>query len=363
MIIRRLETYTTQSLSVVRAVAEDGSEGWGQMSPFNADISAMVFHRQIARHVLGQDAEPTEALVDRILGANLKFPGTYVLRALCGVETALWDLKAKREGRPVYALLGGQSRPIPCYGSSMRRDISPADEAQRLARRRQEQGFGAFKIKIGMDYGHDVDASAGRTEALIEAVRRELGDQVALLADANSGFAPQRAIAVGRLLEQHGYVHFEEPCPWWEYEQTAEVRAALDIDVTGGEQDFFMPAWKHMIAIRAVDIVQPDVCYMGGMIRTRQVAALAAQAGMLCVPHSANQSMVQVFTMHLALALPNFGRYMEYSIEDGNWHQGLYDPVPQVAEGQTRVSEEPGWGVRIRPDWLERAERQVSEVS
>ena len=103
-------------------------------------------------------------------------------------------------------------------------------------------------------------------------MRKALGDKVALLADANSGFSPKRAIEVGRLLEDNGISHFEEPCPYWELEQTKEVRDALDIDVTGGEQDCWLPVWRRMIEMRAVDIVQPDVCYVGGISRTLRVA-------------------------------------------------------------------------------------------
>ncbi|GIS88739.1 MAG: hypothetical protein CM1200mP18_14490 [Gammaproteobacteria bacterium] len=95
------------------------------------------------------------------------------------------------------------------------------------------------------------------------AVRKGLGDDVALLVDANSGFSPARAIEVGKMLEQYGVEHFEEPCPYWELEQTQTVTQALSLDVTGGEQDCEIPTWRRMIDMRAVDIVQPDVCYWG----------------------------------------------------------------------------------------------------
>src|SRR5690606_15422583 len=145
----------------------------------------------------------------------------------------------------------------------------------------------AFKFRVGAEAGHDVDEWPGRTEAIVPAVRRALGDGAALLVDANSGFTVRRAIAVGRLLQDHGVEHYEEPVPYWELEQTKEVRDALDLDVTGGEQDCWLPTWRQMIAMRAVDVVQPDVCYMGGIVRTLRVARLAGAAGLPCTPHSA----------------------------------------------------------------------------
>ena len=102
---------------------------------------------------------------------------------------------------------------------------------------RDRFGFDAFKFRIGAECGHDVDEWPGRTEEIVPAIRRALGPEVALLVDANSGFSPARAIEVGRLLEAEGVEHFEEPCPYWELEQTKQVADALSVPVTGGEQD------------------------------------------------------------------------------------------------------------------------------
>jgi L-alanine-DL-glutamate epimerase-like enolase superfamily enzyme len=143
------------------------------------------------------------------------------------------------------------------------------------------------------------------------------------------------------------------------------VREALALDVTGGEQDNYLPLWRHMIEMRAVDAVQPDVCYMGGIARTLRVARMAQAAGLPCTPHSANLSMVTLFTMHLLGAIPNAGPYLELSIEGPDyypWQEGLFVESPYgVRSGQVRIPEAPGWGVEIHPDWLARAEHQVSE--
>lgn len=150
--------------------------------------------------------------------------------------------------------------------------------AARLKVLRDVLGFDAFKIRVGSECGRDVYEWLLRTEEIISTIRKELGDDVTILADANSCYLPPRAIEVGRILEDHGYGHFEEPCPYWELEQTREVAEALDIDVSGGAQDCDIPTWRRMIEMRAVDIIQPDVCYLGGMARTLRVAALGAAA-------------------------------------------------------------------------------------
>ncbi len=363
MKIRQLETYTHGHLSFVVVRADDGGKGIGQISTYNADISATVFHRQVARHAVGAEiaaVADVEALLAGILEAEYKFPGSYVRRALGGLETALLDLLAKAAGRSVCELLGGRRRPIAAYGSSMRRDITPADEAARLVRLRDEKGFAAFKIRIGKVNGHDADAWRGRTDELVPAVRKALGDDVKLLVDANSCYTPAKAVEVGRMLEDNGVSHFEEPCPYWEYEWTAEVAAALDVPVAGGEQDCFLPAWRRMIAMRAVDIVQPDILYIGGVTRAAAVAAMAAEANMPCVPHSANLSLVTLFTLHLLAAIPNAGQHVEFSIEPNDWSQAAYRPRLEVRGGQVEMPPGAGWGVELDADWLAKSDRQVS---
>jgi len=144
------------------------------------------------------------------------------------------------------------------------------------------------------------------------------------------------------------------------------VTQALEIDVSGGEQDCDLPTWRRMIDMRAVDIPQPDVCYLGGISRTLRVCKMAEAAGLPVTPHCANLSMVTLFTMHLLRAIPNAGKYLEFAIEGPDyypWQEGLYVESPfGIVDGQAMVTDAPGWGVEISPEWLERAEYRVSEV-
>ena len=365
MTIAEIESFTNAWVGFVRVRTADGGEGWGQVSPYQADLTCEVLHRQVAPHALGADADDLAALGQRVLEAEHKFPGSYLCRALAGLDTALWDLRAKRAGVPVCALAGGAPRALPAYASSMRRDIGAREEADRLARLRERDGFTAFKVRVGRECGHDADEWPGRTEQVVPAVRRALGDAAALLVDANSAYTPARAIEVGRFLEQWGVRHFEEPCPYWELEWTAEVARALDLDVAGGEQDCFLWQWRRIVGLPAVDVVQPDVCYVGGFTRALAVAAMAADAGLPCVPHAANLSLVTTFAQHLLCAIPNAGPYLELSIEGPDyypWQGGLFDPAPAVVDGRLPAPSGPGWGVEINPRWLAAAARRRSTV-
>jgi L-alanine-DL-glutamate epimerase-like enolase superfamily enzyme len=364
MKIHRLETFANQFVCFVRLTADTGDVGWGQTSTYNADITATIFHRQVAPWALGADAADIAGLVRRVEEREHKFPGSYRCRALAGLDTALWDLHGRLQGKPVVELLGGRPRPLRAYASSMKRDITPEAEAQRLLRLRDTKGFDAFKWRVAAECGRDIDEWPGRTEAIVPIVARALGDSMAKLVDANGGYSPRRAIEVGRLLESEGVAHFEEPCPYWELEQTKSVTEALDLDVTGGEQDWDLATWRRMIDTRAVDVVQPDVMYMGGLSRTLAVAAMAADAGLPCTPHSANLSLVTICTMHLLGAIANPGKYLEFSIEGADyypWQEDLFlgDPFA-IRDGQVTIPSAPGWGVDINPAWLARAVHQVS---
>ncbi len=271
MKIASIETFSNEYVGFVRVRTIEGDEGWGQVSTYNADITTQIVHRHIAPHALGQDATDMDALVQLILEREHKFPGTYLYRALCGLDTALWDIHAKRAGKSVAQLLGSTKESFPVYASSMRRDISPEQEAERFVALKEEFGYQSFKFRIGRECGHDIDQWPGRTEEIVKTVRRALGDKVNFLVDANSAYTPQKAIETGRMLEDYGVSHFEEPCPYWELDWTKQVTEALSLDVSGGEQDSNMVVWKQMIDNKVVDIVQPDVCYMGGITRTLQV--------------------------------------------------------------------------------------------
>lgn len=365
MRIQKIETFSSEFVGFVRVTLEDGSEGWGQVSTYNSDITALVLHRQVAPYALGWDAFDLDGLMTLIPEKEHKFPGAYLRRAMGGVDTALWDLYGKREDKSVCELLGGTPRPFRVYGSSMRRDITPADEVERLKRLRDECGYDAFKVRVGSEYGHDADEWPGRSEEIIQAMGKAFGGKVDLLADANSCFTPGRAIEIGRMMEQNGFCHFEEPCPYWELEWTKEVTDTLDIDVTGGEQDCDLAHWRRMAAMRAVDVLQPDVLYIGGIARTLKVAELAKKHGLPCTPHSANLGLVTIFTLHLMGAIEAAGPYVEFSIEGFDyypWQKDLYDPFPVARDGKVEIPAAPGWGVEIRQDWLEKAAYQCSEL-
>jgi L-alanine-DL-glutamate epimerase-like enolase superfamily enzyme len=359
--ITSIETYVGGRVCVVRVATDDGLEGWGQTAPSEPEISAQVLHRLVARHFLGADPWDIAVLVDRCIRAEYKFLGTFLFRAIAGVDTAIWDLQGRATGKPVYQLLGGRARTrIPVYASSMSRESAPREEVDRLRRLIDQYGFRGGKLKIGVRNGRDAETVDGRTAELVRLARSVLGDGVALAADANGAYSPGQAVRVGRFLEEHGFYHLEEPCPSWEVDNIGYVARQLDLPVGAGEQEFSLEIVRRMMTERLVDVIQPDVGYVGGMTRARRVADLAEVFGIPCTPHSSNRSMVQIFTAHLVTASPACVQFQEWSIEDQEKDADIYTPVPQVRDGAIELDDTPGWGVTVRDSFLERAVRQAS---
>jgi len=369
--IKKLETFSNKFLSFVKITTDTNDIGWGQMSTYNADITSQIFHRQVSPWSIGFELDEEKPNfsdhLQIILEKEHKFPGSYLLRAISGLDTALWDLYGKIKEKPVASLIGGEPKKIRVYGSSMRRDITPNEESIRLCKLRDKLGITAFKFRVGSECGRDKDEWKGRSKDIVRTLSRDLGNKVDKLVDGNSCFSPESAIELGKFMKDYGITHFEEPCPYWEHDQTKKVKEALEIDVAGGEQDCDMFTWKSTLEKRIVDIAQPDVMYMGGMYRTLKVANMANKIGLPCTPHAANLSLVTICTKHFLTAIPNAGKYLELSIEDETyypWQKNIFNGDPfKIEDGFIEVTNEPGWGIEINPNWLENSAYEVSEAT
>ena len=366
MKIIKLETFTKSYVSFVKTTIEDGSFGIGQMSTYHADITNLIFHKQVAPWVLNKDYNDFDDLEDFIFEREHKFPGSYLLRAIAGLDTSLWDLKGKLENVPVVSLIGGSPGKLRVYGSSMKRDILPIDEAERFNKLFNEKGISAFKFRIGSECGRGQDEWEGRTETIVKTINSSLEKNITKMVDANSCYNSKQAIEVGKLLEDNNITHFEEPCPYWKPEQTKIVTDTLNIDVTGGEQDCDLRIWRDMVDKKIVNIFQPDVMYMGGITKALKAAKIIEKGGFVCTPHAANLSLVTICTMHFLKAIKNGGPYLEYSIEGDDyypWQKNLFLNNPfKISDGLIEIEDKPGWGVEINPQWLEKAKYFKSEI-
>ena len=353
MKVTRVEPIRAAWNLLVRVETDEGIVGWGECSPMNNRLVEAHIEHALARLTVGRDPFDVEAIVERMFIETYKVAGQSMAMAVSGIEIALWDIMGKAVGQPIYKLLGGAYRKrIRMYASSMSREITPAEEAKRLAGLVEKQGFTAVKVRVGQVFGFDEDARPGRSRELVREVRAALGDGVEILVDGNSGFSAPRAIQLGRELERHNVFHFEEPCPYWDLDSTAKVAKALDLPVAGGEQDWELTRFKEMLEKEAVDIVQPDVIKAGGFLACKKIAHLAEAFGVVCTPHQ-TQPLGTVANLHLAASTPNCRYSQEYNIERHPLMDTLFtEPVLEVKEGHLTVPEGPGLGVEINEEAL-----------
>ena len=330
----------------VHVRSEDGAEG---LSVTNGRRHfAAILEELVIPFFQGKDARKLES---ELLFELYRYRSNYKLQGLAfwsvqaWVEFALLDMLGRATGLAMGDLLGGKLRKeIDFYVASGRRDSTPEEEVDHLQALVSETGANAVKFRVGGRMSRNRDASPGRSEALIPLARKALGDDIDLHGDANSSYDPVHAIPIGRLLEQVGAVYFEEPCPFDHLEDTKAVADALSIPVSGGEQEFSARRFRWMIANRGVDIVQPDLHYYGGMIRSARVANMAELAGMPTTVHISG-GFGFVYMLHFASRTKRIGRYQEYkrSIER---YRDWFDPPLRASGGKLRVPSGPGTGIR-----------------
>jgi D-galactarolactone cycloisomerase len=349
--------YTTRSSCVVEIRTDDGVTGWGECyGP--AAVAKAAIDTQLAARAKGRDPFDVEVIWEDLYN-RVKDYGLagITIAAISGIDIALWDIMGRATGKPVHKLIGGACRDqlVPyatgLYFIDMARLTEEAvEEAQAYA----AQGFRAIKMKIGLgDLKKDLERVA--------AVRRAIGPGIRLAVDANHCFSVPNAIRLGRMLEEHDILWFEEPISPEDHDGYVEVTRALDMAVAGGENDFTRWGFRDIIARKAMDIVQPDLCAAGGFSECRKIAALASAFGVECVPHAWGSAIGLAATIQFLAALPDQPpafRPMPPMLEFEQTPNPLRDelarePIVQ-REGIVAVPRGPGLGIEIDRAVLER---------
>jgi L-alanine-DL-glutamate epimerase-like enolase superfamily enzyme len=345
---------------LVRTRSTDGVEAVTVPNPQRLAQTYPIFLQDIAPVFVKKDARELESLLWDVYrhNSNYKLQGIALWAGVAAAEMALLELMGQTAQRPIADFFGGRlRRDISVYYASGNRGNRPEEEVEYLRKLVAGSGVKALKFRLGGRMSKNADSLPSRTESLIPLVRKAFGDDMTLYADANSSYDPPHAIRVGRLMEEHGYGFYEEPCPFDDLWETKEVADALTIPVAGGEQEFSLRRWQWAIEHHGLDIVQPDLHYGGGYIRATQVARMAAAAGMQVVPHMSGGGLGYLDVVHFASFTPNIGPFMEFK-------GGTDLPVEcrtaslKCEKGSVRCPQGPGFGVVVDPDFV-KASRPV----
>ena len=348
--------YDRRTAMIVEVATDDGHIGWGECYGPARMTSAVV--EAVAPWLIGEDALRTDYLWQMIY-ARLRDHGQkgVVIQGLSGIDIALWDLKGKHFGVPCYRLMGGPLRSeVKAYATGLYRRKS-GDPAKYLAQEAASyvaDGFSAVKLKVG--FGVQQDA------AMTHAVRDAIGDDIALMVDANHAYDAVAAIRLGRMIEQFDISWFEEPVPPEDGAGYRAVKSALAIPVAGGECEFTRLGFRDLLASRAIDIIQPDTCAAGGLTECKKIADMAEAFGVRYNPHvwgtgiaiAASLQLLAVLPSHTPTSLKALEPMLEFDRTEHPIRQALLTQPIEHVRGIVRVPDGPGLGIEVDRAALQR---------
>lgn len=354
LIIETMELLRRGSEFLVRVRTKNGLEAISVANSKKMQETYPIFLRRIAPFFIGKDARSIELLLDELyrVNSNYKLQGLTFWVCVAAAEIAVLDLLGQASGLSIAELFGGTvRRDIAVYRASSNRGNRPEKELEYLQDLISKTGVEAVKFRLGGRMSNNGDSLPGRTETLIPLIRRELGDKIKLYADSNSSYDVANAIRIGRMMEENNYSFFEEPCPFDHLWETKQVADKLQIAVAGGEQEFSMRRFRWAIQHRGVDVVQPDLHYFGGFIRSTKVARMAALAGLPCTAHMSGAGLGYLYVLHFASYVKNCGQYQEYKGRSSIPIECNTSDL-KCRNGIIRVPTGPGFGFEISSNYL-----------
>ena len=360
VLIESLELLRQGGDLLCRVRSRDGAQGLSVGHGVLASLHP-IFVNLLQPFFVGKDARDLDLLLERAYVYNLNFrlSGMALGVPLATIELAILDMLGRIAGKPIGQLIGAIHNPqVAVYQATEYREKTVEESLELIKRDVAEHQARALKIKVGglmfMTRELRPVAPPGRTERMIPLVRETFGADMALYADANGFYSVEEAVRVGRLLEEHRYLFFEEPVHFDWYEETKQVADALALDVAGGEQEYSLHGFRWLLANDALQVVQPDTYYFGGMIRSMKVARMAEALGKKCTPHMSGGGLGFLYMMHFVSALPNACPHHEFKGFGTSVRFDCPTSPLRVVDGKVKVPTGPGSGVEIDPEYVRR---------
>lgn len=335
----------------IKITTDEGLFGWGEGTLEMKQRTVVAAVQDLEGFILGQDPTRVDFLWQRMYRQGFWRGGVAILSALSGIEQALWDITGKAYGQPVYKLLGGAVRDyIPAYTH-----CGNPEKALQL----MEEGWRGFKsglpTQAHRDYVIDERELIRDTLHSFEQMRKVVGDDVHLMCDVHGRLRPAAAIRLGRALEPIDLLFYEEPVTPDNVQSLRPVReAGLSMDLATGERAFTKWGYREIIEQQLVDIVQPDICHVGGIKEILKVAAIAEGYDILVAPHNPNGPVATAASVHAAAVMPNF-TILEYALTETRDECQASDHEPfRARNGRVELPTEPGLGIELDEAYLAR---------
>jgi galactonate dehydratase len=354
--IARIETFilgtgSSKDLLFCRVETEDGVHGWGEAYVTHGKESVVAeIIGKMAPHIIGRSVfniRHTGQVMFEDFAIKRGSPELF--SAWSAVEIASWDIIGRHTGLPVYNLIGGASRErVRVYANGWSRGKTIEEGVER-GLQVKAMGFTAAKFDPFPGPWRNYVDRRDEDFAIdyVRAMRQALGPEFELLIEAHRRFAPSHAIRIGRRLEEFGIDWYEEPCLAENIDLVAEVRRAVSIPIVTGEALYTKEAFFECLAKRAADILNPDICVVGGITAMLDIAAMAQPQAVIIAPHNYNSTLAGLAaTVHLSAAIPNF-RIAEYFVNFQDLCREIATASLAVQDGWIDLPTAPGLGIDI----------------
>ena len=347
----KLGMHATRGMLLVEVETADGLVGLGSCQSSGKNLAALdrLVKDELAGFLIGEDALARERIWETIYRATFQHGRKGVaISALSGLDIALWDIAGQVAGQPIYKLLGAAHDSLPAYGSAgFYEEGKGLKELRAEIEGLMEQGFRSVKMKIGyLSLEEDFER--------IRAVRETLPSGAGLMVDANRSYTPKTAIQVAKRLADLDVLFFEEPTNPDDLEGAALVGAGSPIPIAGYETEYTRYGYRELILRRAVDIVQPNVTWCGGISEGKKIGTLAAAFHLGCVPHTFGSPLTLIANLHLGASLPNASA-VEFDRTPNPLMRELLEEPPAIdAESRVHLPTGPGLGVKLNAKAVEK---------
>jgi galactonate dehydratase len=337
-----------QNRVLLKMLTDEHLHGVGEaycVGPDEATVAAIHYFKEWLR---GQDPMRIEYLW-RLLVNGSRYPGGSVIHAaISGIEHALWDIKGKKLGVPVYELIGGRCRDkVRVYLG-----VGGVDDAKRAV---EQSGFTAVKTSPQPPGGDTMPWGKVLKEAgrKMEALRKALGDEIEIALDPHAKiFEPVRALELAQAVAPYRPMFFEEPIRPENVEALARLHAKLPVPLATGEQLYSKYEFRNVIDSAAADILQPDLCIMGGLLEAKKIAAMAEAAYLTIAPHNPLGPVATAVATHFAASTPNF-IILEYrEVSAGPLRDMVLEPM-KFRDGYLEIPTAPGLGIELNEKALQ----------
>ena len=332
----------------VKIFTDSGIEGVGEATLEMREQTVAQAIQELGRSLIGHDPHRIEAFWHDAYRDAYWRGGPVLMSALAGVEMAMWDIKGKDLGVPVYQLLGGKIRDsIPCYANAWFAGAKKPNEFAAKAKEAVAAGFKGIKWDpFGSAYMNLTPKEFSTGIECVEAVTAAVGSDIDILIEGHGRFNVPTAIRIGRALERFNILWFEEPIPPDSARALAEIKQRVGVPIAAGERLYSRWDYTEFLELGAADFVQPDVTHAGGIMEVKKIAAMAECRHLAVCPHNPSGPVANAAALQLAACVPNF-QVLETMATDVTHRKEVTDEQLVLVDGNMHIPDRPGLGIEI----------------